>query len=117
LADAADLKSAGREAVGVQVPLRAPYRINILDRLSPFKKTIQVYTLAILMSAGLLSGYLKGVLSVMGATHVTFIRPGSTWKVDRHMTDRATCGANFSDQHAPLQTSEGASQSPGRKTD
>ncbi len=30
LADAADLKSAGRKAVGVQVPLWAPYRFIIL---------------------------------------------------------------------------------------
>ena len=34
LADAADLKSAGRKAVGVQVPLRAPIRINGLQEKS-----------------------------------------------------------------------------------
>ena len=31
LADAADLKSAGRKAVGVQVPLWAPKKINNLS--------------------------------------------------------------------------------------
>ena len=35
LADAADLKSAARKGVGVQVPLRAPSIINILRRISP----------------------------------------------------------------------------------
>ena len=32
LADAADLKSAGRKAVGVQVPLWAPIEIDDLER-------------------------------------------------------------------------------------
>ena len=36
LADAADLKSAGRKAVGVQIPLRAPIQsILYRDYLSP----------------------------------------------------------------------------------
>jgi len=32
LADAADLKSAGRKAVGVQIPLWAPNKINKLQQ-------------------------------------------------------------------------------------
>src|ERR1035438_3415141 len=35
LADAADLKSAGRKAVGVQVPLRAPQKIKDLYKKYP----------------------------------------------------------------------------------
>ena len=33
LADAADLKSAGRKAVGVQVPLRAPNNLTIYSKI------------------------------------------------------------------------------------
>src|ERR1700722_17628464 len=41
LADAADLKSAGRKAVGVQVPLRAP-NINNLQENSSIKYVHQI---------------------------------------------------------------------------
>jgi hypothetical protein len=42
LADAADLKSAGRKAVGVQVPLRAPHIINNLQTISQQTRKPQI---------------------------------------------------------------------------
>ena len=50
LADAADLKSAGRKAVGVQVPLRAPINLDFIDlkatisgaRIRPFALTVSI---------------------------------------------------------------------------
>ena len=38
LADAADLKSAGRKAVGVQVPLRAPDKTHVIWNLDKRRK-------------------------------------------------------------------------------
>ncbi len=46
--------------------------------------------------------YLTRILSVIGVTDVTFVQAGSTWKVDRGITDRETFLAGFSDQLAPL---------------
>jgi FMN-dependent NADH-azoreductase len=49
-----------------------------------------------------LTPYLKRILSIMGVTDVTFLKAGSTWKVDRGVTDRETYLATFADQLAPL---------------
>ena len=46
--------------------------------------------------------YLKRILSVIGVTDATFVQAGSTWKVDRGMTDRAIYLARVSAQLALL---------------
>lgn len=46
--------------------------------------------------------YLTRILSFIGVTDVTFVQAGSTWKVDRGITDRETFLAGFSEQIAPL---------------
>jgi FMN-dependent NADH-azoreductase len=46
--------------------------------------------------------YLKSILGFIGVTDVTFVQAGSTWKVDRGITDREKFLASFSDQLASL---------------
>jgi FMN-dependent NADH-azoreductase len=46
--------------------------------------------------------YLKSILAFIGVTDVTFVQAGSTWKIDRGVTDRETFLASFSDQLASL---------------
>ncbi len=49
-----------------------------------------------------LTPYLRKILSFIGTTDVEFLHVGSTWKVDRGVTEREAFLAGFSDQVAHL---------------
>ena len=56
-----------------------------------------------------LSPYLKMILALIGVTEVTFVQAGSTWKVDRGITDSETFLTSICGQH-PMLASVGGSR-------